>query len=329
MDKPNSALRDAEVRLPPLPSSARSLVEEYESLRELGASRTVRMINEVLAILATEGEFASEVDLLRAILQAADYFRRTRGGVTPAVGNTLDRVFEGIDARKGQGLLAMRQFIVGRTEALNQESLQNTARIARYGANLLSSLTHVLAYDYSGTVMAALQQASEDGKVLHLVVPESRTLNGGRPIADQAVRWGHSVSFIADAVIGAFMPRVQVVLEGVETLVADGAFMGTPGTFTVALLAHHFRVPFYALTETLKIAPDTLYGALPEVAGRSLAAVFDYPDSFPKPKAVSVESPGLERIPAEFVTAYITERGLLLPHAVWQEACELQARAAP
>lgn len=310
-------------RLPPLPPKARALVEEYENLRELGASKTVRMITQVLVLLAVETPFQTSGDLIAAVQQAAEYFRQTRGRITPAVGNTLNRVLHGLDTFTERSLVETQQLILDRVEALNRDSVANTARIATYAANLLSPGMRVLAYDYSGTVMAALKQASEDGKRLQIIVPESRTLNGGRPIADRSVEWGHTVAFIADATIGHFMADADVVLEGVETLLASGDFLGTPGTFTVGLLAYHFRVPFYALTETIKIAPNSLYGLIEPVATRWLADVFDYPRSFPKPEAVSVESPGLERIPAKYVTAYITEGGILPTQAIWYEARRL------
>lgn len=309
--------------LPSLPPKARALVDEYESLRELGASKTVRMINDVLALLAVEGTFQTSIELIAATQQAAEYFRQTRGKITPAVGNALNQVLNGLESFGGRDLLTTRSFVAERVSAFNRESLANTARIAGYAASLLSDGMQVLAYDYSGTVMATLKQASEVGKRLQVIVPESRTLNGGRPIADKAIEWGHSVAFIADAVIGYFMPQADIVLEGVETLFANGDFLGTPGTFTVGLLARHFGVPFYALTETLKIAPQTLFGPVAPVATRWLADIFDHPRSFSKPEAVSVESPGLERVSAEYVTAYVTERGLLPPQAIWYEARRL------
>ncbi len=308
------------VALPLLPPRARARVEEYESLRELGASQTVRMINEALTILAAEGSFQTSAEMLAVVRQAAEYFRQTRGRITPAVGNALNRILQGSEGMAGNSLAEARQSLADRVAAFNRESLDNTARIAGMAAALLSDGSRVLAYDYSGTVMAALERAGEEGKRLRLIVPESRTLNGGRPIADRAVEWGHRVAFIADAVIGHFMKEADLVMEGVETLLANGDFLGTPGTFTVSLLARHFRVPFYALTETLKIAPQTLYVPLAPAPHRSLTEVFDYPRSFSKPLAVSVDSPGLERVPAEDITAYITERGILPPLAIWHEA---------
>lgn len=321
--KPKQSTIRETLHLPPLPPKAYAIVEQYESLRELGASKTVRMINEVLAMLATEGQFESSGKLISTVQKAAEYFRQTRGIITPAVGNALNWILRDLEAYENRNLIELQQFIHDRVEEFNRASVINTKRIASYAARLLTDGMKVIAYDYSGTVMASLQQAGDEGKRLQIIVPESRTLNGGRPIADLAVEWGHTIHFIADATISHYIKDSRIVLEGVETLLANGDFLGTPGTYTVSLLAAHFQVPFYALTETLKIATGSLFGPIAPVGNRWLENVFDYPDSFPKPEMVSVESPGLENVPAKFISAYITENGVIPPQAIWYEARRL------
>jgi ribose 1,5-bisphosphate isomerase len=311
------------VDMPAFPDRAQKLIEEYENLVELGASRTIRMILEALTIVAQDTSALTTTELLEEIGAAARYFKRTRGRLTPSVENALDIVLEGIDGLKESELAEVQTLIQERSEAFSRESIRNTNRIAQSAADLIPDGAKVMAYDYSGTVIASLQKAADDGKSLLIIVPESRTLDGGRPIIEKVVSWGHQTHFIADAVIGYYMRETDIVIEGVEALFANGDFLGTPGTFTVGLLAKHFKVPFYALTETLKISALTLYQPFPETPNRWLDTVFDHPTSFGKPEAVSVASPGLERIPANFITAYITERGQLPPQAIWHEARRL------
>lgn len=308
---------------PTFPEKAEKLIAEYENLVELGASRTTRMILEALTILAQESSAPTTTELLEEINAAARYFRRTRGRLTPSIENALRIILEGTDEYAKSGLAEVQALIKERSEAFNRESVRNTNRIAQSAAALMPNGAKVMTYDYSGTVLAALKKAADDGKCLHIIIPESRTLDGGHPIQKKVVSWGHQAHFIADAVIGYYMRGTDVVFEGVETLLANGDFLGTPGTFTVGLLAKHFDVPFYALTETIKIAANTLYQPFPETPNRWLDALFEHPASFGKPEAVSVESPGLEQVPAEFITAYITERGQLPPQAIEHEARRL------
>ena len=103
---------------------------------------------------------------------------------------------------------------------------------------------------------------------------------------------------------------------GVETFHPDGSFANTVGSLTTAIAAHHFAVPFYAVTELTKATDSAVgQGTQPQPAfseplkGQSGLLRNDH--------QLEMEYPPLERVPGQLVTAFLTERGVDEPARVW------------
>ena len=57
---------------------------------------------------------------------------------------------------------------------------------------------------------------------------------------------------ILDAAIGHYMQTVDLVLVGAEGIVENGGLINQIGTFTMAVMAQSFNIPFYAVAESYK-----------------------------------------------------------------------------
>jgi len=203
-----------------------------------------------------------------------------------------------------------------RAEAFNLRSREHVERIAEYGANLIADGDRVMAYDYSSTVNRVLQRAAEQGKRLHIVIPESRSLDGGAPILREVREWGHGVQFTVDAAMGQEMKTCQSVWVGVESLTADGGFWTTVGTCSAAILARYHRVRLYVPTELIKFDLRSLEGHLRKIERRALVHLFPHLRQELGREGIGAACDDLEYTPAELITAYITENGVVPPAAV-------------
>jgi translation initiation factor 2B subunit (eIF-2B alpha/beta/delta family) len=74
-------------------------------------------------------------------------------------------------------------------------------------------------------------------------------------------------------------------------------------------------VPFYVVTELIKIDPRSVEGISREVR-RDPMRVLDQSPAMAHPDLVVVECDDLEYTPRSLVTAYISEEGILPPSAV-------------
>jgi len=302
--------------LPNLPVKALDIIQQIQSGQILGASRSIRLINDAFCIQVDESMEVSGNALAEQVRSWADYLVATRGALSPAVGNAIEIVLKGLeDIALSDRAQDVRAFLHAKTEDYNQSSVEHIQKIAQYGANLLHDGGTVLAYDYSSSVNAVLIRAAEEGKKLHIIIPESRALNGGLPILRDMLPYDNNITFTVDVAIGNELKRCGAALVGAESLTGDGGFWTTVGTGSVAVLARYHRVPFYVPTELIKFDPRSIVGVYRQVT-RAKLPIFDFQDLTQLPERVRVECDDLEFTPRTLVTGYITEEGLLPPEAI-------------
>ncbi len=311
---------DELIGLPKLPEQAQEIVEVMNRGETLGASRNIRQINEVFIRTAKHWKGADPEALVGAIQDTADYYIQNRGKNTPAIGNAINKVLFGISDLQGDSIEQVTAFLEEKCLEYNQKSIHNVAMIARLGANLLESAEVILAYDYSSSMMAVLKELAERGHQKRILIPESRDLDGGRPIVKESTAVGHTVDFVIDMATSYFIKDVDAVLIGAETIFANGGCWNTIGSFCMAVLADYYKIPFYVPTELIKIDPNSFKGMNKEIKFDDYSSLLDYPDSFDKPDLISVTAPALDFVPPELITAFITETGVINPFLLWEQA---------
>jgi ribose 1,5-bisphosphate isomerase len=307
--------------LPVLPPATAPLVETLLHGPLLGASKTIRVINDLLCAVADDWSSSAD-ELVETLVATGEFFVATRGMNTPAIGNALDPVIRELRTLSAD-VPGIQVWMRSRRDAYNHESLANLERMAAYGASLLADAESVLAFDYSGTMMAILARLGQQGRRMRLIVPESRCLDGGRPIVEEATAGGHSAAFVPDMAFGHFIGEADAVLIGAETIFANGDCRNTIGSYPLAELARIHRVPFYVATELIKIDPRSRTGIRPPVRPRDFGAVLGA--SFTHPDRVSTVAPELDTTPGSLISAYITPAGVLLPEQIRDAASELLA----
>jgi methylthioribose-1-phosphate isomerase len=189
--------------------------------------------------------------------------------------------------------------------------------LVRDGARVLTHCNAgVLATGGIGTALAPVYAAHAAGRRVHVFVDETRPLlQGARLTAWELTEHGVSCTVIADAAAGALLAggRVDVVLVGADRIATNGDFANKIGTYPLAVLAAHHRVPFYCAAPT-----STIDGSLP--AGDGIPIEARAPDELrhwhghqTAPNLAAIENPAFDVTPAQYVTGYLTERGLVRP----------------
>jgi ribose 1,5-bisphosphate isomerase len=306
--------------LPKLPDEAQELVDIMNKGEALGASRNIRQINDIFVRTAKHWEGKNAQTLLETIQGTANYYIQNRGKNTPAIGNAINKVLFGISDIGESTVDQITEFLENKCTKYNQQSIENVTMIANLGANLLESSEVILAYDYSSSMMAVLRELGKRGHKKRLIIPESRDLDGGRPIAKESTVVGHEVDFVIDMAASYYMKDVDAVLIGAETIFSNGGCWNTIGSFCMAVLADYYRVPFYVPTELIKIDPNSFKGIEKEIKFDDYSSLLDYPNSFETPELISVTAPALDFVPPQLTTAFITERGVINPHLLWEQS---------
>jgi methylthioribose-1-phosphate isomerase len=173
------------------------------------------------------------------------------------------------------------------------------------------ALTHCnaggLATGGYGSAVGALRTAWERGLLAHVLVDETRPLlQGARLTAWELETAGIPHDVIADSAAAAMMQAgdVDLVVTGADRIAANGDTANKIGTYSLAVLARHHRIPLYV------VAPSsTVDLATPDGAG--------IPIEERDPTEISARfparNPAFDVTPAALVTAIVTETGVHRP----------------
>jgi methylthioribose-1-phosphate isomerase len=166
-----------------------------------------------------------------------------------------------------------------------------------------------------GTALGVIRVAIEQGKHLHVLVPETRPyLQGARLTAWELQRGGVPLTLITDNMVGHFLKtgKVGAIVTGADRIAANGDSANKIGTYQIAVLAKENNVPFYiaAPVSTFDLSiPDGEHIPIEE---RSAAEVTHLQGVRIAPD-VPAAHPAFDVTPARFIAAIFTERGVAHP----------------
>ena len=195
----------------------------------------------------------------------------------------------------------------------------------RKGGAPVNVLTHCnagwLATVDWGTATAPLYLAHDAGIPLHVWVDETRPRNQGALTAFELAAHGVPHSLIADNAGGLLMQQGQVdmVIVGTDRVTANGDVCNKIGTYLKALAARAHRIPFYVALPSSTYDPATPDGASVPIEERSADEVrrVSGPDEDGTMRSIAVThspamNPAFDITPADLVTGYVTEAGLIV-----------------
>jgi methylthioribose-1-phosphate isomerase len=126
-------------------------------------------------------------------------------------------------------------------------------------------------------------------------------LQGARLTALELLRAEVPVTLITDSMAGFFMQqgKIQAVIVGADRITANGDTANKIGTYALAVLAHHHRIPFYVAApySTFDLSLDT---------GASITIEERHADEVRRPLGTHFDV-----TPSSLITALITERGVI------------------
>ena len=278
----------------------------------LGLSRNVRQINSLFSrICKTYGNDKSK--LLETIKIVSDYLITTRGKNTPSIKNAIDLIFVESKSYNDLDVDEISKHIISRTDQLNKDSILNADKIASYGAKLLENSKLILAFDYSSSVINVLSKLADNKNIATIIVPESRILNGGFPIANEVIKMGHKVEFIFDMAFCEKIKDTDAVLIGAESFDINGDCWNTIGSYPISLVASSFKVHVYVPTEFIKFNYKSLKNIEKEIIPDNYKDAFDISKVVRNSKHISFLCKELEKVPAKYLKYYITPIGNITP----------------
>ncbi|KOP66977.1 methylthioribose-1-phosphate isomerase [Bacillus sp. FJAT-18019] len=179
-------------------------------------------------------------------------------------------------------------------------------------------LTHCnaggLATAKYGTALAPMYLAHEQGINIKVFADETRpVLQGARLTAFELQQAGIDVTLLADNMAAMVMSKgwIQAVIVGTDRVAANGDVANKIGTYGVAVLAKAHGIPFYVACPLSTIDLNTASGTdipIEERPGEEITEGFGKRTA---PQGIKVYNPAFDITPNEYVTAIITEKGVV------------------
>src|SRR5712664_393513 len=220
-------------------------------------------------------------------------------------------------------LVKIKQGMIEEAQQIHLEKKAIDEAIGRFGAEFMPREGRVmtqcnagaLATAGIGTALGVIRVAFQQGKKLHVLVPETRPyLQGARLTAWELLKGGIPLTLITDNMVGHFLKteKVSAIVTGADRIAANGDTDNKIGTYQIAVLAKENNVPFYiaAPVSTFDLSiPDGDHIPIEE---RSAAAVTHLQGVRIAPD-VHAAHPAFDVTPARYINAIFTERGVAHP----------------
>jgi methylthioribose-1-phosphate isomerase len=208
--------------------------------------------------------------------------------------------------------------------AIQAEDIESNKRMGNFGQELLPNsgtiLTHcnagALATAGYGTALGVIRAAVENGKNLRVLADETRPfLQGARLTAWELWKDDIDVRVISDNMAGSFMRQglIDAVIVGADRIAANGDVANKIGTYPVAVLAKQHEIPFYVAAPFSTLDLKIPNGSHIPIEQRDPTEVTHIGGVRMVPEGVSVFNPAFDVTPHEFVSAIITDRGVVRP----------------
>src|ERR1700723_405660 len=290
-----------------------------------------------IALGVKNSQAENVADLKPEFDQICETIRQTR----PTAVNlfwAIRRMQEKFEILRVRPTAQIKQALIEEAQRMHAEDIAANQAMGRHGATLMPSsggvLTHcnagALATAGYGTALGVIRAAVEQGKKIHVYADETRPfLQGSRLTAWELMKDGIPTTVISDNMAASLMHagKIKAVVVGADRIAANGDFANKIGTYNVAILAKEHGIPFYCAAPWSTIDLATRTGDAIPIEERSAVEVTHHGGKQLTPHGVGICNPAFDVTPAKYVTAIITERGILrAPYSESLEAMELAAQ---
>jgi methylthioribose-1-phosphate isomerase len=223
---------------------------------------------------------------------------------------------------KDTAIPEIKASVVTKARRMYDEDIAACKQMGAHGASLLPKegtvLTHcnagALATCGYGSALGVIRAAIERGHKIDVFADETRPfLQGARLTAWELMKDNIPTTVLCDNMAASLMRqgRIQAVIVGADRIAANGDVANKIGTYGVAILAKEHNIPFYVAAPWSTLDLATPHGDLIPIEQRDAREVTHSNGKQMTPHGVAIENPAFDVTPAKYVTAIITERGVL------------------
>ncbi len=216
----------------------------------------------------------------------------------------------------------IKSAVVALARQMYDEDIAACRRLGALGADLLPAkgtvLTHcnagALAACGYGSALGVIRAAVERGQEIDVLADETRPyLQGARLTAWELMKDSIPTTVLCDNMSASLMKqgRVQAVIVGADRIARNGDTANKIGTYGLSILAREHGIPFFVAAPWSTLDLATPNGDAIPIEQRDPREVTHSNGRQMTPTGVGIENPAFDVTPAKYITAIITERGIL------------------
>lgn len=220
--------------------------------------------------------------------------------------------------------MRLRKLIDNEARRIFAEDARSNDAMAGIGAKLLKKksviMTHcnagALATAGIGTALGVIYRAHRLGRIKHAYACETRPyMQGSRLTMWELMQAKIPCTLITDSMAAHIIKtcHVDAVIVGADRIASNGDTANKIGTYGLAVIARHHRIPFYVAAPVPTIDASLETGEEIPIEERDPLEVCRFRGTQVSPHGARARHPAFDVTPGNLITAIITEKGIARP----------------
>lgn len=240
--------------------------------------------------------------------------------------DTLQRMLvtdEGVDDGYSKSLPNLKPIIIEAVNEFLTELEGSGENVAAQALEHIHSNEVIMTAGRSRTVEAFLKRAAKKRK-FHVIVVECAPFYHGQQVAMSLAEAGIETTVITDSAVFAMMSRVNKVIIGTHTVMANGGLKAVNGCHAIALAAKHYSTPLVVCAGMFKLSPEYVCSYEQDSFNKFVSPedVLRFSEGEILSKA-QIHNPVFDYVPPDLVTLFISNIGGNAPSYVYRLLTEL------
>lgn len=298
-----------------------SVVEAIKTMKVRGAPALGIAAALGIALAVQKVKSSKYKDLKQELNEACKRLRNSRPTAVNIYWAT-ERIKRIVQDNKDRKNITLKRLILDEALKVIKEDQNLNRAIGRNGSKLLKKKDSVLTYcnagalataDY-GTALGVIYSAVSKGKQIKVYACETRPkLQGSRLTVWELLKNKVDVTLICDNTAAVAMKegKIKKVIVGADRIALNGDTANKIGTYNLALLAKYHKIPFYIAAPLSTVDGNLKTGKNIPIEQRDSKEVIKGFGKLTAPEKVKVYNPAFDVTPAEYITAIITEKGVI------------------
>lgn len=201
----------------------------------------------------------------------------------------------------------LRENLINHLQEIENELHLSLDNLAHQAPEHIHSSEIILTLGYSKSVEKFLKSVPKERK-FEVVIAECAPSCRGHMLAQSLANAKIDSTVIPDSAIFAYMSRVNKVIIGTHSVLANGGLRAASGAFTVALAAKHYSTPVIVLVPMFKLTPVFLCNFEQEAFNLLGNTESVLPYNTKVSASIKAYAPVFDYVPPELITLFISSK---------------------